>query len=185
MYKKIIEDLKPEFKNTIEYLKTEVGKLRAGRATPAMIEDLKVKCYDQTMPLKQLANMSNPQPRTLVIQPWDKSTIENIEKAISQSPLGLTPNTEGETIRINIPPLSQERRKEIESILNEKIEEARISIRQKREDAWKEIQEKEKEGEITEDDKYNSKDQLQKLVDEYNKKIEEIADKKQQEISTV
>lgn len=185
MYKEIIDNIKPELNRAIEYLKSELSKLRVGRATPAMVEDLEVECYGQTMPLKQLANISVPQPRTITIQPWDRSILENIEKGIFRSSLGLTPIVDGEIIRINIPQLSEERRNELTKILNEKVEEARISIRHKREEAWKEIQEKEKAGEIREDDKFKGKDELQKVIDEYNEKIEETRKKKEEEITTV
>jgi len=185
MYKQIIENIKPELENTIEYLKNELNKIRVGRATPMMVEDLKIECYGQTMPLKQLANISSSQSRTLIIQPWDKSIIENIERGIFKSPLGLTPIVDKETIRINVPALSEERRKEIQKILGEKTEEARISIRHKREEAWKEVQEQEKQGEITEDEKFKAKDDLQDLVNEYNQKIEELKKRKEQEINTI
>ncbi len=185
MYKQIIENIKPELENTVEYLKNELSKLRIGRATPVMIEDLKIECYGQTMSLKQLANISNPQPRTLIIQPWDRSIIEDIESGISKSPLGLVPVVDKETIRINIPALSEERRKEIQKILGEKIEEAKISIRHKREEAWREVQEQEKQKEVTEDEKFKAKDDLQNLVNEYNEKIEELKKRKEQEINTI
>jgi len=185
MYKEIIDNIKPDLDKTIEYLKGELNKLRVGRATPMMVEDLEIECYGQEMPLKQLANISTPQPRLIVIQPWDKSILENLEKGISQSSLGLVPIVDGEVIRINIPPLSEERRKELTKILSEKVEEARISIRHKREEAWKEIQEQEKAGEIREDDKFRGKDELQKVIDEYNEKVEEMRKKKEEEIMTV
>jgi len=185
MYKQIIENIKPELENTIEYLKNELNKIRVGRATPVMVEDLKIECYGQTMPLKQLANISSSQSRTLIIQPWDKSIIEDIEKGIFKSPLGLTPIVDKETIRIKVPALNEERRKEIQKILGEKTEEAKISIRHKREEAWKEIQEQERNGEITEDEKFKAKDDLQDLVKEYNQKTEELKKRKEQEINTI
>lgn len=185
MYKELIDNIKPEVDKAIDYLTGELSKLRVGRATPAMVEDLEIESYGQKVPLKQLANISIPQPRLITIQPWDKNILENIERGISQSSLGLTPIVDGEIIRINIPQLSEERRKELTKILNEKTEEAKISIRHKREEAWKEIQELERTGEIREDDKFRGKDELQKVIDEYNKKIEEIAKKKESEIMTV
>lgn len=185
MYKEIIDNIKPDLEKTIEYLKGELNKLRVGRATPAMVEDLEIECYGQKMSLKQLSNISTPQPRLIVIQPWDKSILGGIEKGISRSSLGLAPIVDGDLIRITIPQLSEERRKELTKILSEKVEEARISIRHKREEAWKEIQEREKAGEIREDDKFRGKDELQKVVDEYNEKVEEMRKNKEQEIMTV
>ncbi len=184
MYKELIDNIKPDLDRTAEYLKSELNKLRIGRATPAMVEDLEIECYDQMMPLKQLANIS-VQPRIIIIQPWDKRILENIEKGISRSSLGLMPVVDGEVVRINLPPLNEEKRKELAKIINEKAEEARISIRHKREEAWKEIQELERKGEIREDDKFKGKDELQKIVDEYNKKVDEMKTQKESEIMTV
>ncbi len=184
MYKELIDNIKPDLDRTVEYLKSELNKLRIGRATPAMVEDLEIECYDQKMPLKQLANIS-VQPRVIIIQPWDKRVLENIEKGISRSALGLSPTVDGEVVRINLPPLTEEKRKELAKIINEKAEEARVSIRHKREEAWKEIQELERKGEIREDDKFRGKDELQKMVDEYNKKVDEMKTKKESEIMTV
>jgi len=185
MYKEIIENLKPELEKTLEYLKGELIKIRIGRATPAMVEDLEVECYGQKMPLNQLANISTPQPRLIIIQPWDKSILESIEKGIARSSLGLRPIIDGEIVRVNIPPLNEEKRKELTKILREKIEEARISVRHKREEVWKKLQEMEKNKEIREDDKFRGKDELQKAIDEYNDKIEKIREKKEKEIMTV
>lgn len=185
MYKQIIDNIKPELGRITEYLKGELNKLRVGRATPAMVEDLEIECYGQKMQLKQLANISTSQPRLITIQPWDRSILENIEKGISKSSFGLAPIVDGALIRISIPPLSEERRKELIKIIHEKVEEARISIRHHREEAWKEIQELERVGDIREDDKFRGKDELQKLVDEYNEKVIEIEKRKEEEIITV
>jgi len=185
MYKEIINSIKPDLDKTVDFLKSELNKLRVGRASPIMVEDIEIECYGQKMPLKQLANISTPQPRLITIQPWDRSILENIEKEIAKSSLGLAPIVDGNSIRINIPSLSEERRKELIKILNEKTEEARISVRHYREDAWKKIQELERTGEIREDDKFRGKDELQKVIDNYNSKIEEIEKKKEEEIMTV
>ncbi len=137
------------------------------------------------MPLKQLATIQTPEPRSIVIHPWDKNVIKNIEKAISQSKLGLAPVTDEEFIRLKVPPLTEERRRELVKILQEKVEECRVSIRRQREEIWKEIQDLEKEKEISEDDKFKAKDELQKVVDEYNSKLEEIKERKEEEITKV
>lgn len=184
MYQEVIDNIKPDLDRTIEYLKGELNKLRVGRATPAMVEDLEIECYNQKMPLKQLANIS-VQPRLIIIQPWDKRILENIEKGISQSSLGLMPTVDKEVVRINLPALNEEKRKELVKIINEKTEEARISIRHKREEAWREIQEKERAGEIGEDDKFRGKDELQKVIDEYNKKVDDLKKNKESDIMTV
>jgi len=185
VYQEIIDKIKPNLDRTIEYLRDELTGLQAGRATSSLIENLEVECYGQKLPLKQLANIQTPEPRSIVIQPWDKSIIKNIEKAITQSKLGLSPVTDEEFVRLKIPPLSEERRKELVKILQDKVEECRVSIRRQREEIWREVQNLEREGKISEDDKFRTKDELQKLVDEYNNKIEEMKKRKEEEITKV
>ncbi len=184
MYKQIIEDIKPDLDKTVEFLKGELMKIKTSRANSAMVENIEVECYDQSLPIQQLATISVPKPRMITIQPWDKSVLPDIEKALRKRS-NLNPAVDGEMIRVNIPALSEEQRKEYAKIVGEKEEEAKISIRHHREEAWKKIQELEQEGEIREDDKFRGKDKLQELVDEYNKKIEEIATNKKQEIMAV
>ena len=185
MYKKLIENLKIDFNKTIEYLKSELGSLQVGRANPSLIENIKVNCYNQELPIKQLAAINAPEPRSIIIKPWDKEIIRNIELAIRDSKLGLNPVTEEEFIRVNIPALNEERRKELAKIVQEKTEECRISVRRGRGDVWDQIQAMEQAKEISEDEKFKAKDELQKVVDEYNKKIEDISKKKEEEIMTI
>jgi ribosome recycling factor len=185
MYKQIIDKIKPSLDKTLEYLKSELANLQVGRASPSLVEDLEVECYGSKMPLKQLAAIHTPEPRQIVIQPWDKNTLKEIEQAISRSKLSLVPIVDNEMIRLNIPPLNEERRQELVKILREKLEECRISIRRQREEVWKEIQVLEREGKITEDDKFKAKDELQEVIDEYNEKIEEIGKKKEEEIMKI
>ncbi len=185
MYQKIIDSKKEQMDKAIERFKEEMLKIRTGRANPSIIEDLQVDYYGTKTPLKQIANINVPEPRVLLIQPWSADSLANIEAAIKMSDLNLSPNNDGEVIRINIPPLNEERRAELVKVLNKKAEEARIAIRNAREDAWQEIQELEKNGEIAEDDKFRGKEKLQEVVDEYNKKIEELRDKKEEDIMTV
>jgi len=185
MYQEIIKNIKPGLEKTISYLKEEMANLQVGRATPSLLEDLEVEVYGQRMPLKQLAAIQTPEPRSIAIRPWDKAIIGEIGKAISQSRLGLSPVVVGDSIRLTIPPLSEERRKEIVKILQEKVEECRISIRRQREDVWREIQDMEQRKEITEDNKFRAKDELQEIVDQYNEKIEEIKSKKEEEVMKV
>lgn len=185
MYKKAIEDKKTELDGAIEHFKFETTKLRTGRANPSILEDLMVDYYGVRTPIKQMANINVPEPRTLVIQPWSRDSLSNIESAIKTSDLNLSPNNDGEVIRINIPPLNEERRLELVKVLNKKAEEAKIAIRNIREEIWQEIQEMEKRGEIAEDDKFRGKERLQEKINEYNKKIDEIREKKDQDIMTV
>ena len=181
-YKEIIKKIKPEMEKVITFLEKETAGIRTGRANPSLVENIVVDCFGQKFPLKQLAAISSPGPKEIVIQPWDKSYIESIEKAISQSTLSASPVVDKDVIRIILPSLSEEYRKNLLRLLSEKQEEARKTIRRWREEAWGEIQEKTRKGEIREDDKFRSKSELQDLVDEYNKKIKETGERKKREI---
>jgi ribosome recycling factor len=185
MVKEIIEKKRPEIEKTLEYFKEELSQIRTGRASSALVENLLVDYYGARSPIKQVATISIPEPRTIVISPWDKGSLIYIEKAIKESQLNLTPNNDGNVIRINLPALTEDRRKEFTKLLNQKAEEARIAVRKHREDAWEEIQAAEKSGKIGEDDKFTGKNKLQEVIDEYNAKIEEIRTKKEQEIMTI
>jgi ribosome recycling factor len=165
-------------------IKKEFLKIKTSRATPAMVEDIEIDCYGQKFSIKQLGTISVPQSRLIMIQPWDRSILSDIEKGIRKNS-GFNPVVDGEIIRINLPSLSEEQRKEYVKIISDKTEEARISVRLHRDRVWKEIQEMEKGGELREDDKFRAKDELQKLVDDYNQKIEELKNKKEQELMTV
>jgi len=181
-YKDLINKIKPELDKVINFLDRELQKIRAGRATPALVEDVIVECFGQKYPLKQLAAISTPEPKQILIQPWDKSYTEAITKALETTGTGANPIVDKDLIRINLPPLSEEFRKDLLHLISEKQEEARITVRRWREGAWDEIQERFREGEIREDDKFRAKDELQELVDEYNEKIEEIGERKKKEI---
>ena len=181
-YKEIINKIKPKMEKVLSFLERELAKIQAGRASVSLIEDIMVDCFGQKLPLKQLGAISCPEPRKLVIQPWDKSYLESIEKAISHASIGAAPIVDKELIRIELPPLTEEFRKNLLRLLSEKQEEARRTIRRWREQAWKEIQQKEREGEISEDDKYRAKDELQDLIDEYNEKIGTAGERKKKEI---
>jgi len=185
MVKDTIEKNREKFERTIEFFKEEVGKLRTGRASANLVDSIMIDYYGSKSPLKQVATITVPEPRTITIAPWSRDNLVNIEKAIRESQLNLNPMNDGQVIRINMPPLNEERRKELVKVLNQKAEEARVGIRKGREEIWDEIQGMEKSGSIGEDDKFSGKDKLQKVVDEYNGKIEEIRGKKEQEIMTV
>lgn len=182
MYKEIINKIKPELDKAINFLERELAKIHTGRATPSLVEEIEVECFGEILPLKQLSAISIPEPRQILIQPWDKSYIEGIVNALTKTSLGANPIVDKDLIRIHLPPLSEEFRKDLIRIISQKKEEIRITIRKLREEAWSEIQEKFREGKIREDDKYKGKDELQDLVDEYNEKIEEIGERKKKEI---
>ena len=182
-YKDIINKIKPELDKVIVFFEGELSKIRTGRATPSLVEDVPVDLFGQKMPLKQLAAISAPEPKQILIQPWDKSYVEPIERAITQSNLGVSPVVDKESIRVTMPSLTEEYRKNLLKLLSEKEEESRKTIRKWREEAWGEVQEKTRNGEIREDDKFKAKDDLQKIVDEYIGKVESLGEKKRREVS--
>lgn len=185
MYQKLIDDLKTNLSKTVDHFRSELAAIQAGRATPALLEELEVSCYGQVFPLKQLANIQTPEPRSILIKPWDQNVLREIETAIRNSNLDLSPVVDGDSIRLKLPSLTEEKRKELVKVLNDKSEEARIAIRRQREEVWQRIQDMEKNKEISEDDKFKAKDKLQDAVDEFNKKIEEIKQKKEQDLMGV
>lgn len=182
MYEDVLQKATPEMEKAIVFFQGELAKIRTGQATPSLVEDAQVNVLGQKISLKQLAGISCPERRQILIQPWDKSYLEPIEKALRQSSLGTSPIVQGDTIRIQLPQLTQEYRVQLAKLLGEKAEGTRKTIRKWREDAWEEIQEKTKKGEIREDDKFRAKEELQKLMDEYNSKVEELVERKKREI---
>ncbi len=181
----VINSKKTELDKTLERFKAEMGKIRTGRTNPALVENVMVDYYGTKTPLKQLATINVPEPRLITVNPWDKGSLTHIESAIRSSDLGLNPGNDGQIIRINIPLLTEERRKELVKVLNQKAEKTKIAIRNIREEILREIQEMEKTGIISEDDKFRGKDKLQKIIDEYNKKAEDLKEGKEKEIITI
>ncbi|MEA3295968.1 MAG: ribosome recycling factor [Patescibacteria group bacterium] len=182
MYKEIINNIKPELDKVIDFLEKEAQKIRTNRISPSLVEDIVADCFGQKFPIKQLATISVRGPREIIISVYDKSYLEPIEKAISQSSASVSPIIDQETIRLNFPPLTEDYRKDLAKFISEKQEDARKTIRHFRENAWREIQDKQRSGEISEDNKFRGKDELQDLINEYNKKIEEIGERKKKEI---
>ncbi len=181
-YKKIIDKIKPEMEKTVKHLTDEMKRVRADRATPSLVEDIIVDCFDQRLPLKQLAAISCPEQRQILIQPWDRNYIKDMVTALQKAESELSPTVENNAIRIILPPLTEEYRKSLLRLLSGKKEEARVNLKRIREDAWGKIQNKFQEGEISEDDKFKGKEELQKLIDDYNKMAEEIIEKRENEI---
>lgn len=175
---------KPQFEKVIEHFKAEAAGIRTGRASSSLVEDLTVEHYDGKYTLKELASITIPEPKTILIQPWDKSALEAIVKAIKNSQLGMNPTSDSQGIRLVMPALNEDRRKELIKLLKQKAEEAHIAIRRIRGEIWDDIQKQEKAGTVRESEKFKAKDDLQKIVDEYNKKVEEIEKKKEQELLT-
>ena len=185
MLEQIVSQARPKMEKALERFQEEVGKLRTGRANPAMVENLQVDYYGVKSSLKQVASITVPESRLIVIQPWNKDNLVDIEKAISDSGLGINPTNDGEVVRIAIPPLNEERRKDLVKVLGKYAEEARVAVRMAREEAWDEIQEQVKSGKMGEDGKFKGKDKLQELVDEYNGRIEEMRARKEKEIMEI
>jgi len=181
-YKEFIDKVKPEFEKSFKFLDGELAKIRASRASPALVEDVEVNAFGSKFTIKQLGAISTPQTNQIVIQPWDISYIEPIEKAISQSGLGMSTAVDKNVIRLNLPLLTEEYRQSLGKIINEKAEEAKQVIRRQREDAWNKIQAAQKAKEISEDEKFRGKDELQKLVDNYQERIKTLVDKKRNEL---
>lgn len=165
-----------------EWFKKEIVSLRTGRATPALVEGLVVEAYSSRSPLQHVAAINVEDARTLRITPWDTTVLKSIEQAIIASNLGVQPIADGQSIRISLPALTEDRRKLLSKTVAEKLEEARVSIRKERDEIWKDIQAKEKDGEITEDDKFSLKEEMQKNIDTLIAELEVIAKKKEEEI---
>jgi ribosome recycling factor len=182
-YKDIINGIKPELDKAVSFLERELAKIRTSRVNPSLVEDVIVDCFGQKFPLKQLAAISTPEPKQILIQPWDKSYVEGIVNALERTGVGANPVVDKDIIRITSPPLTEEYRKNLLRIISEKQEETRKTIRHWRDKAWDEIQEGQRAGKIREDDKFRGKDELQKLVDEYNEKIEKMGESKKKEIA--
>lgn len=185
MLEQIVQNVIPEMDQAVERFRQEAGKLRTGRANPAMVEGVQVDYYGAKSPLKQVASVTIPEPRLIVITPWSKDNLVDIEKAIKEADLGFNPTNDGQVIRIAIPPLNEERRRDLVKMLGKYAEDARVSIRQAREAAWDEIQELVKNGKAGEDQKFKGKEKLQKMIDEYNQKIEEVRERKEKEIMEI
>lgn len=185
MIAKVNEETKLHMKKPLEVFRHELSKLRTGRASINILDDLKVEYYGTTTPINQLATLSVPDPRTIAIQPWDTSALASIEKAIMKSDLGLNPVNDGRVIRLPIPPLNEERRKELVKIVKKYGEECKIGIRNLRRDALKKLERMEEGSEITEDELKKGQDQIQKLTDEFIKLIDETAEHKEKDIMEV
>jgi len=185
MIKKIYQEGKEKMEQAVQALVKRYVKLRGDRARVELVADIKVDCYDSKMSIAQLANISTPDPHLIVIEPWDKSLIKNIEKAILVSDLGINPANDGNVIRLSIPPLSEERREKMAKILKEWAEESRVSVRNSRREVREELEKLEKEKEISEDERRRVEKDIQSLTDEFISKIDEIQNRKIKEIRQV
>ncbi len=181
----LLNQYKPTFEAAIEHLKKDLSTLRTGRATPALVEDIPCSAYDSTMEVKGLASITTSDAKTLVIDPWDKALIQNIEKGIRDAGVGLSPVVDGTVIRIVIPLMTEENRKKMVKIVKEKLEETRIRLRGVREGVRDEVHKMEKEKEVTEDEKFKIFDELDFLTKEYSDRVGGIGEAKEKEIMTI
>lgn len=168
---------------TFEWLKKEYSSLRTGRSTPAILDAVQVDVYGSKMPVNQVANITVEDSKTIRIAPWDKNAIKSIDSAIRESNLGLSVAVDDQGLRVSFPELTADRRAALIKISKQKLEEARIALRGEREKVLNDLDKKEKDGEISKDDKFRHKEELQKFVDDANKRMEDLADKKESEIS--
>lgn len=181
----ILQDLKNKNSKTMENLKKEFLRIRAGKANPAILENIRVSYYGQMTPLNQMSSISISDARTLVIAPWDTTALGDIERAIHQGDLGLNPQNDGKVIRIHVPPLTEERRKELVKLVNKTAEECRVAIRQNRKTINEEIKNQEKQKKISEDDSRRQQEKVQQATDEAIKMVDDVLNVKTKEIMTI
>jgi ribosome recycling factor len=180
-----IDKKQTEFAKVVEHFRSELATLRTGRANASLVENLNVEYYGASAPLMTIAQITVPEPRQIAIQPYDKNALKDIEKAVQTSNLGINPVNDGAYIRLTIPQMTEERRKELVKIVGQMTEKARVGIRNLREEVWKEIQKMEDDGKISEDEMRQGKDELQKVVDKFNDEIKKIAEAKEKEVMTI
>lgn len=182
MPEKILADMEGQMNKTMEFIKKEFASIRTGRANPNLLEGIMVEYYGQLTPLQQVASVSCPEPRYMVIQPWDKLVMDDIQKAILKANIGLTPINDGKVIRISIPALTEDRRKELAKICHRVAEEGRVSLRNSRRDAREKIKAKEKAGELSEDDAFKSQADMDKRAENFSKEIDRLLQAKEKEL---
>jgi ribosome recycling factor len=182
MVNDVLSELKSNMDGAIDSLKRELAKRRTGRANVAILDGIKVEYYGTKSPLNQVASVQVPDPRLITIKPWEKSMVQTIEKAIQQSSIGLTPSSDGELIRIPIPPLSEQRRKDLVKDVKRVGEETKVALRNQRREANDMLKEFEKDGEISEDELRKGLDKVQEVTDDYVKKVDDVVGVKEEEI---
>ena len=183
--KKVHNDVDGKMNKTIEALKAEFNALRTSRATPALVENIKVEYYGSILPLKQVASISIPESRMILVQPWDSNAMSDIERAFLKSELGITPNNDGKVIRLVLPSLTEERRQELVKLAKKIAEDSKIAVRSVRRDANEEIKKLEKDSKITEDERFKAQEDIQHVTDEHIKKIEQVLEIKEKDILEV
>jgi ribosome recycling factor len=185
MIDEVLDELRQRMQKSVDVLQDDLLGIRTGRASPALVERLSVEYYGVLTPLNQVASIAAPEPRLLVIRPWDPAALLDIERAILKSDLGLTPMNDGKLIRLSIPRLTEERRRELVKVVSRRVEEARIAIRNLRRDALQDLKEFENEKMISEDEFYRGKDRVQELTDEFIETIDDIGKRKEADVMEV
>ena len=185
MISELLEDLRERMNKSVEALQEDLLSIRTGRASPALVEKLPVEYYGAMTLLNQMASIAAPETRLLVIRPWDPTALPDIERVILKSDLGLTPMNDGKLIRLSIPRLTEERRRELAKVVSRRVEEARVAIRNLRRDALQDLKEFEKEKMISEDEFFRGKDQVQDLTDEFIGNIDGIGERKEEELMEI
>ncbi|MBT6254158.1 ribosome recycling factor [Candidatus Uhrbacteria bacterium] len=180
-----LADKKPEFEKVVEFLSSELLGVRTGRAATSLVEGIKVTAYDQEQELKNLAAISTPDSVTIQIEPWDASVVKDIEKALNEADLGMAPNVAGKTIRLNVPPLTEDTRKNLVKVIGQRVESARISVRNVRDEMRKEVERLEKEKEIGEDERYQIQEEIDVITKETNDKLDQLGKDKETQVMTV
>lgn len=182
MLELVYEETREKMENSIAALNKALKRVRTGRASLSLLEGIRVDYYGTQTPIDQTASVAVPESRLLTIQPWDASIIKDIEKAILKSDLGLTPSNDGKIIRISIPPLTEDRRKELVKVVNKTGEEAKVSVRNARRDSNETIKKMKKDGDVAEDEAFKAQDKVQEITDGFVKKVDEICEEKEKEI---
>jgi ribosome recycling factor len=185
MLKDVYRETETRMKGAIQALEEDLGGIRTGRASPVLVERLQVDYYGVPTPLIQLASINVPEPRSLLIKPFDASSLKAVERAIQASDLGLTPNNDGKSIRLNLPPLTEERRRDLVKIVHNRLEEARVAVRNIRRDSIRDLREFEQEKMISEDDLKKGEEELQKITERYIEEINAVGERKEKEIMEV
>jgi ribosome recycling factor len=185
MINKVLKEAEEKMKKSVEVVRQEFAKIRTGKATTALLDGIKAEYYGSVLPLNQLANVSVLDVHTLVVQPWDKSALQSIEKAIQSSELGLNPVNDGNVLRIPIPPLTEERRKDLVKLCKKFAEDGRVAVRNVRRDSIEHLRKLEKEEHFSEDERKRAENEVQKLTDKYIKLIDELLEHKEKEIMEV
>ena len=180
-----LDDMEEKMMKTLEFVHNEFAKIRTGKASPALVENIQVQAYDTHMRLRELAGISTPEPRLIVIQPWDATIVQHVVHAIQKSELGINPVVDGKIIRIPIPQLDQERRKELDKLIKHMAEEGRVAIRNERRHGVEAVKKLQKDGKITEDDLKHAEKEIQNKTDEYIKEIDTLLSHKEKEILAV